>query len=47
MTTTTSIQTKGLTRNTIDKFYTKLEIVDLCLHEFSRHIQINPNTIFF
>jgi hypothetical protein len=44
-TTTTSIQTKGLTRNTIDKFYTKLEIVDLCLHEFSRNIQINPNDL--
>lgn len=34
-------QTKGLNRNTIDKYYTKENIVDLCLNLFKNHIEIN------
>jgi predicted RNA methylase len=34
-------QTKGLNRNTIDKYYTKNSIVELCLNLVSKYIQIN------
>jgi len=36
-----SKHTKGLDRNTIDKYYTKENIVDLCLNLFKNHIEIN------
>lgn len=41
--TTKTKQTKGLTRNTVDKFYTKMEVVDLCLHAVATNIPICPN----
>lgn len=37
------IQTKGLKRNTIDKYYTKDEIVNQCLQFVKDNIQINKN----
>lgn len=36
-------QTKGLKRNTIDKYYTKSETVELCLSLVKKHIVINPD----
>jgi len=38
-------QTKGLKRNTIDKYYTKNNIVDLCLNLVKHHIDINNNDL--
>ena len=38
-------QTKGLTRNTIDKYYTKNDVVDLCLNLVKTYIQINSNDL--
>lgn len=38
-------QTKGLKRNTIDKYYTKNTIVDICLDLFKNHIQIEPSDL--
>lgn len=38
-------QTKGLQRNTIDKYYTKDTVVELCLHLVKKYIQINPNDL--
>lgn len=35
-------QTKGLNRNTIDKYYTKEEVVSLCLNMFQTNVQLNP-----
>lgn len=35
-------QRKGLRRNTIDKYYTKPEVVTLCFAEIKNHIQISP-----
>ncbi len=37
--------TKGLKRNTIDKYYTKDNIVELCLNLVKKYIQINPNDL--
>ena len=34
-------QTKGLTRNTIDKYYTKEIVVEQCLSLVKRHLQLN------
>jgi predicted RNA methylase len=34
-------QTKGFNRNTIDKYYTKNNVVDLCIHLVKKYIQIN------
>jgi len=34
-------QRKGLARNTIDKFYTKSNIVKLCTNALKKHIKIN------
>jgi predicted RNA methylase len=34
-------QTKGLNRNTIDKYYTKDSVVELCLNLVEKYIQIN------
>ena len=39
----TTKQIKGLKRNTIDKYYTKEIIVELCLHYIKQYIQINDN----
>ena len=38
-------QTKGLKRNTIDKYYTKNNIVDLCLNLVKQYIDINNNDL--
>ena len=36
---------KGLNRNTIDKYYTKLTVVELCLNLVKTHIQINKEDL--
>jgi hypothetical protein len=36
-------QNKGLTRNIIDKFYTKNDAVELCMNYFTQHITINTD----
>lgn len=38
-------QTKGLQRNTIDKFYTKDNVVDTCLSYVKQYIQIKTNDL--
>ena len=38
-------QTKGLNRNTIDKYYTKDFVVELCLNFVKKYIQINPDEL--
>jgi len=38
-------QKKGLKRNTIDKYYTKETVVELCLNMFKTHIEINGNDL--
>jgi len=38
-------QTKGLNRNTIDKYYTKDIVVELCLNIVKKYIQINPDEL--
>jgi len=38
-------QTKGLNRNTIDKYYTKDTIVDLCINLVAKHISIDKNDL--
>ena len=38
-------QTKGLKRNTIDKYYTKDIAVELCLNHVKKHIQINTDDL--
>lgn len=38
-------QSVGLKRNTIDKYYTKLEIVNLCLTEIKKYIDISSNDL--
>ena len=38
-------QTKGLNRNTIDKYYTKDIVVELCLNIVTKYIQINPDEL--
>jgi len=38
-------QTKGLKRNTIDKYYTKENVVDLCLNLVKKYIQINKDDL--
>jgi hypothetical protein len=40
-----SKQTKGLKRNTIDKYYTKDIVVELCLNLIKNNIRINPNEL--
>ena len=40
-----TLQTKGLNRNTIDKYYTKDIVVDLCLNLVKKHIQINADDL--
>lgn len=38
-------QTKGLHRNTMDKFFTKKDVVALCLNRFKKYIVINTNDL--
>lgn len=38
-------QTKGLKRNTIDKYYTKKDIVELCINSIIKYIKISKNDI--
>ena len=38
-------QTKGLNRNTIDKYYTKDIVVELCLNFVKKYIQINADDL--
>lgn len=38
-------QTKGLKRNTIDKYYTKSDVVDTCLSIVTKHISIDPTDL--
>jgi predicted RNA methylase len=38
-------QSKGLKRNTIDKYYTKDSVVEMCLHFIRQHIDIQPNDL--
>lgn len=40
-----SKQRKGLTRNTIDKYYTKEIVVDLCITHFKKYIQLNKDDL--
>ena len=45
MKTNQTKQTKGLNRNTIDKYYTKDTVVNLCLSLVKKYIQINPDDL--
>jgi predicted RNA methylase len=38
-------QTKGLNRNTIDKYYTKNSVAEMCLHFIAQYIQINRDEL--
>lgn len=38
-------QTKGLNRNSIDKYYTKDIVVELCINNIKRFLQINPDDL--
>ena len=38
-------QIKGLNRNTIDKYYTKDNVVDLCLNNVKKYIQLSSNDL--
>jgi len=38
-------QTKGLNRNTVDKYYTKDIVAELCLNLVKKYIQIDPNDL--
>lgn len=38
-------QNKGLKRNTIDKYYTKVNIVTLCINYINQNIKINKNDL--
>jgi hypothetical protein len=40
-----SNQTTGLNRNTIDKYYTKDSVVELCLNHVKKYIQIKPGDL--
>jgi predicted RNA methylase len=39
------IQTKGLKRNTIDKYYTKSIVVDLCINEIKKYLSISKDDL--
>jgi predicted RNA methylase len=45
ITTMESKQTKGLNRNTIDKYYTKDVVVELCLNLVKKHIQLKADDL--
>ena len=38
-------QTKGLNRNTIDKYYTKDIVVELCLNLIKKYLNIGENDL--
>jgi len=38
-------QCKGLKRNIIDKYYTKDEVVEICLHYIRQHVEINGSDL--
>lgn len=38
-------QSKGLKRNTIDKYYTKADVVDLCIEFVKKHIEIKEDDL--
>ena len=38
-------QTKGLNRNTIDKYYTKDNIVEMCLNFVKKYIEITSDDL--
>ena len=38
-------QKKGLNRNTVDKYYTKDSVVDLCLNFVKKYIEINTDDL--
>ena len=38
-------QSKGLKRNTIDKYYTKNSVVEMCLHYVRQHIEIQQDDL--
>jgi hypothetical protein len=38
-------QTTGLKRTTIDKYYTKPEIAELCISHIKTHISIQPTDL--
>ena len=40
-----SKQTKGLKRNTIDKYYTKGSVVELCINYIKEKLLINENDL--
>jgi hypothetical protein len=42
---TSSIQKKGLSRNTIDKYYTKSNVVNQCLDKIKEYINIHENDL--
>ena len=42
---TSKKQRKGLKRNTIDKYYTKEVVVDLCINLVKRHLEINRDDL--
>ena len=39
-------QTTGLNRDTIDKYYTNLNIVTTCIQHIKQHIQVNKDDLF-
>ena len=39
-------QTKGLKRNTIDKYYTKNNIVELCLTSIQKYLNIGEQDMY-
>jgi len=39
------MQRKGLRRNTIDKYYTKTSVVELCLNIVNQHVEIGRNDL--
>ena len=43
--TSTSIQTKGLKRNTIDKYYTKPNVVNNCIELIKTHLTITKDDL--
>jgi len=38
-------QRKGLKRNTIDKYYTKTEVVDNCIRDINKYLQVDKNDL--
>jgi hypothetical protein len=42
---TIKLQSTGLNRNTIDKFYTSIEVVKLCMDNFTKHIIVSESDL--